>query len=122
MIELPERSLEVKLKSMFDLRTLSMSLRDTYLKQRETEFFELFERLKHGELKLPFDRATIEALRYAFRMTWAKNDFASILQAGKNFPAELFPQDPLFAAYIAESQEEIKKQDESKQAHSGVSV
>jgi len=104
---LPERSVEVKLQSMFDLRALGMELRDAYLQQYEAEFFALFERLKREPLP-KFDHATLEALRYAFRMTWAKNDFASIVQAGKNLPAELLPQEPLLAAYIAESQEELK--------------
>ena len=107
MIELPERSVEVKLKSMFDLRALCLSLRDAYLKQRESDFFALFERLKRGQLKPPFDNATIEALRYAFRMTWAKNDFASILQAGENLPEDVLRQDPLFLAYIAESKAQL---------------
>jgi len=110
MIELPERSVEVRLRSMFDLRALSLSLRDAYLKQRESEFFDLFERLKQGQLKPPFDNATIEALRYAFRMTWAKNDFASIVQAGENLPQEVLCQEPLLAAYLAESKEELKAQ------------
>ncbi|MDZ7359474.1 MAG: hypothetical protein ONB46_01930 [candidate division KSB1 bacterium] len=92
---------------MFDLRALGMELRDTYLKQREDEFFALFERLKREPLP-KFDNATLEALRYAFRMTWAKNDFASIVQAGKNLPEEVLRQEPLFAAYLAESKDELK--------------
>lgn len=99
---LPERSIEVKLKSMFDLRALGMELRDAYLKQRESEFFALFESLKQGQLT-QFDKATIEGLRYAFRMTWAKNDFASVVQAGKNLPEEILRQEPLFAAYLDEA-------------------
>lgn len=124
MIELPERSVEVKLKSMFDLRALSMSLRDAYLKQRETEFFAWFERLKQGRMQLPFNHATLEGLRYAFRMTWIKNDFVAIVQAGQNLPKDVLQREPLLSAYIAESLEEIKKQDERNYAHanSGVSV
>jgi hypothetical protein len=100
---------------MFDLRALSLSLRDAYLKQRETEFFALFESLKQGQPELTFDHSTLEALRYAFRMTWAKNDFASLVKAGKNLPEEVLRREPLLAAYIAESQEELKKQDELNQ-------
>jgi len=110
MIELPERSVEVKLKSMFDLRALSLSLRDAYLKQREAEFFALFESLKQGQLHHPFDHATLEGLRYAFRMTWAKNDFAAIVQAGKNLPEDVLQREPLLIAYISESHDELKKQ------------
>jgi hypothetical protein len=104
---LPERSIEVKLKSMFDLRALGMELRDAYLKQREDEFFAIFERLKREPL-LQFDNTTLEALRYAFRMAWAKNDFASIVQAGENLPEEVLCQESLLAAYLAESREELK--------------
>lgn len=111
-MQLPERSVEVKFKSMFDLRALGMELRAAYLKQREDEFFALFERLKREPL-LEFDNTTLEALRYAFRMTWAKNDFASIVKAGKNLPEEVLRQDPLFLAYIAESKAQLGDQ----QAH-----
>jgi hypothetical protein len=109
-MKLPKRSLEVKLRSIFDLRALCLDLRDAYLKQREAEFFALFERLKQGQLRPPFDRVTIEALRYAFRMTWAKNDFASVVQAGENLPEEILHQEPLFAAYLAESKELLQAQ------------
>jgi len=120
---LPERSVEVKLQSMFDLRALGMELRDAYLQQYEAEFFALFERLKREPLP-KFDHATLEALRYAFRMTWAKNDFISLVKAGKNLPEEVLQREPLLTAYIAESQEKLKKQDELKQAYvnSGVAA
>lgn len=106
-MKLPERPVEIKIKSMFDLRALGMELRDAHLKQREDEFFALFERLKREPLP-QFDNTALEALRYAFRMTWAKNDFAAIVQAGENLPEEVLRQAPLLAAYLAESKEELK--------------
>lgn len=101
-MNLPTRSVEVTLKSIFDLRALSMALRDAYLKQSEDKFFALFDELKRAPLP-QYDRATREALRYAFRFTWAKDDFASIVQAGKNLPQEILQQEPLLAA----SQEQL---------------
>jgi hypothetical protein len=84
-----------------------MSLHETYLKECEAEFLARFERLKQEPTKQPFDQAAIEALRYAFRTAWAKNDFASIVQAGKNLPKEVLRQDSLFLAYIAESKAQL---------------
>lgn len=106
-MNLPKRSVEVKLRSMFDLRALSMALRDAYLKQSENKFFALFDDLKREPLPT-YDHATLEALRYAFRFTWAKDDFASIVQAGKNLPREILRQEPLLAAYFAASQEQLE--------------
>ncbi|MCI0692737.1 hypothetical protein L0337_12135 [candidate division KSB1 bacterium] len=90
-----------------------MSLHDANPKQPEAEFSAIFESLKQAPLKQPFDQTDLEALRYAFRMTWAKNDFASIVQAGENLPEEVLRQDPLFLAYIAESKAQLGDQ----QAH-----
>jgi hypothetical protein len=39
----------------------------------EAEFLALFEQLNREPLP-NYDSATVEALRYAFRMTWIKND------------------------------------------------
>jgi hypothetical protein len=107
-VNLPNRSVEVTLRSIFDLSAFSLSLRDAYLKQSEEKFFALFERLKREPLP-KYDRATLEALRYAFRFTWAKNDFASLVQAGKNLPQEILQQEPLLAAYYAAAQEQIEE-------------
>jgi hypothetical protein len=87
-----------------------MSQHDTHIKQREAEYWVLFERLKQEPLKQPFDQAAIEVLRHAFRMAWTKNDFASVVQAGKNLPEEILRQDPLFPAYIAESKARLGDQ------------
>lgn len=97
-----------------------MSLHDAHLKQHEAEFLALFERLKKEPLKQPFNQATIEALRYAFRKTWAKNDFASIVQAGQNLPEEVLRQDPLFLAYIAESKAQLGHQHEENSAQNKI--
>ncbi len=83
-----------------------MTLRDAYLKQSEDKFFALFERLQREPLP-KFDHNAREALRYAFRFTWAKNDFTAIVQAGKNLPQEILQQEPLLAAYLAASQEQL---------------
>ena len=107
-MNLPKRSIEIALKSMFDLSAFGLSLRDAYLKQSEDKFFALFEDLKHGPLP-EYDRAKLEALRYAFRFTWAKNDFAAIVQAGKNLPQEVLQQEPLLQAYVAASKEQLFK-------------
>ncbi len=106
-MNLPQRSVEVKLRSMFDLRALSMALRDAYLKQSEDKFFALFDDLKREPLPT-YDHATLEALRYAFRFTWAKDDFAAIVQAGKNLPQEILQKEPLLAAYIAAAREQLE--------------
>ncbi len=105
-MNLPKQSIETKLLSIDDLRVLCLELRDAYLKQSADKFFALFERLKHEPLP-KFDRNTREALRYAFRFTWAKNNFAAIVQAGKNLPQEILQQEPLLAAYLAASKEQL---------------
>ncbi len=103
---LPTQSLETKLQSIDDLRALSLELRDAKLKERAPEFFTLFERLKHGPLT-NYNHATLEGLRYAFRHTWAKNDFAAVVQAGENLAQEILQQEPLFAAYLHAAKEKL---------------
>ena len=105
-MNLPTRTAEVKLKSMADLRALSLSLRDARLKQRESDFFAIFERLKSGPLQ-HIDKVTLAALRYAVRMTWAKDDFEAIVRAGQHLPREVLHQDPVLTAYVAAAQEEL---------------
>jgi len=76
----------------------------------EAEFFALFEKLKRESLP-NYDSATIEALRYAFRMTWEKNDFAAIVQAGENLPEEILCKEVLFTAYLAEAKAQLHAND-----------
>jgi len=78
----------------------------------EAEFFALFEKLKRESLP-NYDSATIEALRYAFRMTWIKNDFASIVQAGENLPEEVLGKEVMFKAYLAEAKAQLRANDPS---------
>jgi hypothetical protein len=106
-MHLPEKSVEAKFRRIAELSELRFKRRDAYLKQSEDKFFVLFGRLKREALP-KYDRATLEALRYAFRFTWAKNDFASLVQAGKNLPQEILQQEPLLAAYYAASQEQLE--------------
>jgi len=75
---------------------------DAYQQQHEAEFLALFEKLKREPLS-NYDNATIKALRYAFRMTWINNDFASIVQAGENLTEEVLNKEVMFKAYLAEA-------------------
>jgi len=106
-MRLPEQSVETKLLRIEALRRQRLKLRDAYLKQSEEKFFALFEELQQRALP-KYDRATLEALRYAFRFTWAKNDFTAIVQAGKNLPQEILQQEPLLAAYYTASKEQFE--------------
>jgi len=76
----------------------------------EAEFLTLFEKLKREPLP-NYDSAAVEALRYAFRMTWIKNDFASIVQAGENLPEEILCKEVLFTAYLAEAKAQLHAND-----------
>lgn len=80
--------------------------------QHETEFFALFEKLKLEPLP-HYDSATIEALRYAFRKSWLKSDFASIVQAGENLPEEVLDKEVMFRAYLAEAKARLCAEDET---------
>jgi len=85
---------------------------DAHLQQHEADFFALIEKLQREPLP-NYDSATVEALRYAFRMTWIKNDFASIVQAGENLPEEVLCKEVLFTAYLAEAKAQLCANDPS---------
>lgn len=106
-MHLPESTIETKLRKIGELSALAFQRRDACLKQSEDKFFALFENLKSAPL-VEFNYATLEALRYAFRFTWAKDDFASVVQAEKNLHHEVLQQEPLLAAYLAASKEQLE--------------
>lgn len=108
-MKLPSRSVETIFRSIADLRELCLQLRDAWLEKYEVELFKEFELLKQRRLT-HFDSVTLQALRYAFRKTWATNDFGTIVQAGTNLPAEILCQEPLLAAYLAAAKEQLEAQ------------
>jgi hypothetical protein len=107
-MKIPERTLDSKLRSMFDLRKLILSLQDARLKTHEEQYLALFKQLESGTLS-EYDKNVLEGLRYAFRVHWVRNDYGSIVQAGKNLPEDLFRSEHLIAAYVGNAERMLHK-------------